>query len=223
MSLMLTPISLCIFLFSSVPCSAEMVSKLPLCKEIIARQETKKHIPRDLLKAIAIVESGISPWIVNAHGGAHNFSTKNEAVKYIRKLVDDGVKNIGVGCMQLHYFSHHHSFGSVEQMLEPEKNIAYAATLLKKLEGRYGSMDKAVKMYHSASPFYHNPYKNRVYGTWAKIRRPVDKGQKDNSGKRVHLHKTSLSKTLPKKPVENFARFSRKIVFGIGTPFSKKS
>lgn len=162
------------FLFAHFPVLSsgmalkEAVTK-STCKDVISKQEAQKGIPQGLLKAIAIVESGISPWSVNARGRAQNFGSKEAAANYVRELLEDGVQNISVGCMQLHYPSHHRHFKSIEAMFEPENNIAHAAKLIKSLERRHGSMDQAVKMYHSPSPSHHNSYKNRVYGMWAKF------------------------------------------------------
>jgi len=147
-----------------------LASALSACRDAISRQEVEKGIPQDLLRAIATVESGISPWAINAKGRAHVFHSKEAAAEYVRKLVGDGFVNFSVGCMQLHYASHHRHFHSVEAMLEPENNIAHAARLIKKLKHRHGSLEKAVKFYHSASPTHHNRYQQRVYGLWGKFR-----------------------------------------------------
>lgn len=184
------------------------------CKTVISKQEEQKGIPQDLLKAIAVVESGISPWAVNAQGRAHIFKSKEAAARYIRELVEEGVGNIGVGCMQLHYASHRRHFKSVEEMLEPEKNIAHAAKLIKNLQHRHGSIDRAVQMYHSASPAHHKPYKNRVYGIWAKIRRskPKDTALKPAS---LEVPAQKIVTKTPKSPP--------KIKFGVGGQGSRKS
>lgn len=183
-------------------------------KEVIAQQETQKGIPQDLLKAIAKIESGISPWAVNAGGRAHIFRSKEAAAKYVRELVGEGTTNFSVGCMQLHYASHRRHFKTVEAMLEPENNIAHAAKLIKNLERRHGSMERAIKLYHSPSPAHHNPYKNRVYGMWAKIRQPASKG---SALKTISLETTKNSKLIIKKN-----RAVSKINFGVGAAAAKK-
>lgn len=139
-----------------------------LCKEAIAKHEKQKGIPQGLLRAIAAVESGISPWIVNAKGRSHRFKSKAAAAAFVRTLTTTGFKNFSVGCMQLHYASHRHHFVSVEAMFEPENNIAHAAKLFKKLTHRYGSVDAAIRFYHSSSVFYQNRYHRQVYQMWAK-------------------------------------------------------
>jgi hypothetical protein len=176
------------------------------CKDVISKQEAQKGIPQGLLKAIATVESGISPWTVNAMGRAHTFGSKEAAASYVRELLENGVKNISVGCMQLHYPSHRRHFTSVEEMFEPENNIAHAAKLIKNLERRHGSIDQAVKMYHSPSPSHHNPYKKRVYGMWAKFGgiHPNSKNQKSSLLKPVTLKKDEKKSVNMSKPTTRF-------------------
>lgn len=184
------------------------------CKDVIAQQEAQKGIPQDLLKAIAKVESGISPWAVNARGRSYIFRSKEAAAKYVRELVGEGVTNFSVGCMQLHYASHRRHFKSVEAMLEPANNIAHAAKFIKNLERRYGSMERAVKLYHSASPTHHNRYQKRVYGMWAKFRRP----KKDTPLKTVALQKITPQKSFVKAP-----KRTSKIKFGVGAVSANQS
>jgi hypothetical protein len=181
------------------------------CADHIAKQETEKGIPQGLLKAIAMVESRISPWAVNALGRAHFFKSKEAAAKFIRGLVARGVGNIGIGCMQLHYASHHRHFKSVEDMLEPKNNIAHAAKLLRHLKSRYGSIERAVKLYHSASPYYHNIYKTKVYGAWTKI-------QSQNKSQNASL-KSVAFKAPYKTP---HAQAIPNIKFGVGAMTKKK-
>jgi len=192
---------------------------IPMCKDVISQQETQKGIPQGLLKAIAAVESGISPWAVNAHGHARIFRSKEAAAKYVRELVESGTGNFSVGCMQLHYASHRRYFKSIEAMLEPENNIAHAAKLIKNLERRHGSMDRAVKLYHSSSPAHHNPYKNRVYGMWAKFGGGYLESKKANNGS---LLKPVTLKAGQKKAGKAPKR-STKIKFGVGAASLKKN
>jgi soluble lytic murein transglycosylase-like protein len=185
------------------------------CKDVISQQEAAKGIPQDLLKAIAKVESGISPWAINAHGRAHIFTSKVAATKYVKQLVEDGFSDFSVGCMQLHYASHRRNFKSIEAMLEPENNIAHAAKLIKNLERRYGSLERAVKLYHSPSPVHHNRYKNRVYGMWSKIRGPSSKGKM--------LKTVALKKEIFQTPIPKKSKRSTKIKFGLSSGPTKQS
>lgn len=141
------------------------------CLEHIGREEKLKGIEPGLLEAIAQIESKLSPLSVNAGGRAHFFKTVSEAVCFIKKKQSEGCRNISVGPMQLHLPSHRRNFSSIEEMLDPHQNISYAAKLLSRLQRKTGSMEKAVKRYHSDNPHASENYKNRVFGAWAKIRK----------------------------------------------------
>ncbi|MBX9804615.1 MAG: transglycosylase SLT domain-containing protein [Alphaproteobacteria bacterium] len=191
------------------------IAKPSSVAEVITKQETEKGIPQNLLRAIAKIESGLSPWAVNAGGRAHMFRSKEAAASYVRELVDQGTTNFSVGCMQLHYASHRRNFKSIEAMLEPQNNIAHAAKLIKNLERRHGSIERAIKYYHSASPAHHNAYKSRVYGMWAKL------GRRSSLQKGDYL-KTVALKTQTQKPQLKTSKRISKIKFGVGAASSKK-
>jgi hypothetical protein len=148
------------------------------CRTHIENAEKKHDIPHKLLEAVATAESGISPWVVNYQGRARFFSSKEEAAKHIRDLHKKGIKNINIGCMQLHAPSHLKRFSSLEDMLEPENNIAYAAKLLGQLKRKHGSIEKAIKYYHSTSSAYNEPYKNKILRIWKKLQNQSSTSQK---------------------------------------------
>lgn len=162
------------FVCISGRCGAEKTSLPKLtreaCREHIDREEKLKGIEPGLLEAIAQIESRLSPLSVNAGGRGYSFRTVGEAVCFIKRKQSEGCKNISVGPMQLHIPSHQRNFSSIEEMLDPHQNISYAAKLLNRLKRKTGSMEKAVKLYHSDNPHSSENYKNRVFGAWAKIR-----------------------------------------------------
>lgn len=150
---------------------AEAAPNKQTCKAHISKQEQAKGIQTGLLEAIAVIESKLNPHAVNACGRAHHFKSAADAANFVKKKQQEGVKNISVGAMQLHVPSHRHNFKSIEAMMDPEQNIAYAAKLLKRLERKTGSTEEAVKLYHSPNPVASEAYKTRVFGAWAKIRK----------------------------------------------------
>jgi soluble lytic murein transglycosylase-like protein len=132
-------------------------------RQLIASVEKEFGIPTGLLKAIAQIESGLKPYAVNVSKKAHYFSDKNKAEKFVLARLEEGHTNISVGCLQILYIAHKGGFGySVERMLDPEKNIKYAAGLLKRLRDRYGSWSAAVRKYHSSSSKKSSTYYNKV-------------------------------------------------------------
>ncbi len=131
-------------------------------RKLIASEEKANGIPNGILDSIAAVESQHSAYAVNARKKSHKFKTKAEAIKFINDTIKRGGKNISVGCLQLHYATHKKNFSSVEDMVSPKGNVAYAATLLKKLYNKYGSWELAIKKFHSSKRKYNNLYYRKV-------------------------------------------------------------
>jgi hypothetical protein len=160
--------------FSEICWSAP--SPANLCYTWIQKTETRHQLPQHLLAAIARIESGRLnktkkkvepwPWTINVNGQGYFFASKEAALKAIQRFQARGIKNIDVGCMQVNWAHHGHAFSSIAQALEPAQNVAYAARFLKRLKQAHTSWDKAVAHYHSATPFYHIPYHQKVYRAW---------------------------------------------------------
>lgn len=141
-----------------------------ICQKHINFEEKSKGIESGLLEAIATIESKLNPYVVNVQGRGYQFRSLQEAARFVEKKIDQGIQNISVGPMQLHVPSHRRHFPSIEAMIDPYKNITYAARLFKKLKKQYGSCEKAVRYYHSANPDANRRYKDRVFGAWSRIK-----------------------------------------------------
>ena len=116
--------------------NADETELIPLkneLKALITEQEELNKIPSGLLLAIATVESGSEPYALNIQGKSVIGRNKREAVDLIHEALAEGITNIDVGVMQLNVRWHRENFGSIEEMLEPKKNIEYAAGFLLKL------------------------------------------------------------------------------------------
>ena len=155
---------------TSGPVKAPAQTTTQTCREHIEKEEKSKGIEPGLLEAIAQIESKLAPYTVNASGDGYSFKTVEAAVQFIKAKKKQGCRNISVGPMQLQLRWHQHNFKSIEEMIEPQKNISYAAKLLAKFKRQTGSMEKAVKMYHTGNPHTGEAYKERVFNALAKIR-----------------------------------------------------
>ncbi|MBY0407291.1 MAG: hypothetical protein K2Q01_06325, partial [Rickettsiales bacterium] len=103
-------------------------------------------------------------------GGAGNYyPSKTEAIAAVKKLRASGVKNIDVGCMQVNLHYHSDAFANLEQAFEPEYNIAYSATFLRRLYNEEKSWKTAASYYHSKTPSLGTKYIGMVYDSWFKI------------------------------------------------------
>jgi hypothetical protein len=149
--------------------NADETELMPLkneLKRLIAEQEELNKIPSGLLFAIATVESGSEPYALNIQGKSVIGRNKTEAVNLIHEALAKGITNIDVGVMQLNVKWHRENFKSIEEMLEPKKNIEYAASFLLTLYKKYGDWHKAVRFYHSSTAEYHRKYSRKITLAW---------------------------------------------------------
>ena len=133
---------------------------------LISKAEKENQIPAGLLAAIARVESNTKAYALNINGNTVLNASLEEASGVVKKKLAAGMKNIDLGIMQLNYRWHGDKFNNVTQMLIPENNIRYAASLLKSLRVQHGTWHKAIKYYHSAKPEHHRKYSRRVVAYW---------------------------------------------------------
>ena len=132
------------------------------CSRYLRNGETLYGIPRGILHAMSVVESGRAgtpwPWALNVSGRAHFPATRREALR----LMEDGEgglrSDVAVGCMQIHTRWHAASFAAGEDMLDPAVNVAYAARFLRELYDRHGSWTEAVRRYHASDPAAQDAY-----------------------------------------------------------------
>ncbi|MCP5363663.1 MAG: transglycosylase SLT domain-containing protein [Hyphomicrobiales bacterium] len=146
------------------------------CVDAIDRAERQAQIPPGLLHAIGRLESGKWhqdsqstvpwPWTINAEGAGQYFDSKEEAVAAVEALMARGVKLIDVGCMQVNLYYHGDVFADLEDAFDPRRNAEYASELLNSLYEETGSWDLAAGRYHSATPKFGVPYRERVMASW---------------------------------------------------------
>lgn len=151
-----------------------------LCAQAIGRAEAAEGIPRGLLGAVALSESGRReargapftpwPWTVNNAGDGRYFGSKAEALAWVGELRAQGRRNIDVGCMQVNLMHHPDAFAGVEAALDPRSNVAYGARFLAGLREATGSWARAVERYHTAEPVRGQAYRDRVYAHWDGLR-----------------------------------------------------
>lgn len=137
-------------------------------EQLIQTTERQYGIPSGLLAAIAQVESGMNAHAINVGGKSLVAASSDEASDLIANARDKGISNIDVGVMQINYRWHGAAFNNTDEMLMPEKNIKYAAKLLKSLKAKHGTWYEAVKYYHSANPEYHKKYSQKVVMQWGR-------------------------------------------------------
>lgn len=150
-----------------------------LCTNATKQAETEAKVPRFLLTAISLAESGrwderlrasfAWPWTVTNGGSSMYFPTKQEAVDAVQALRKAGKTNIDVGCMQINLYHHPNAFESVEDAFDPATNVAYASRFIAGLHKETDSWAEAAGRYHSSDPARLGAYRDKVLALWEKV------------------------------------------------------
>ena len=72
--------------------------------------------------------------------------------------------------MQISMKYHLNEFDSLENILDPDANVKYAAKFLKKLFFKHKKWNEAISRYHSSVPTRKKKYLNKVKNYWADVR-----------------------------------------------------
>jgi soluble lytic murein transglycosylase-like protein len=113
----------------------------------------KYQIPLGILFAVGLTETGIDgnlhAYALNLEGNTVYSLNKQQAIERFNAARAAGMKLIDVGCMQLNWHFHGEAFPSVAGMLDPHRNVDYAARFLSELKAREGSWTLAVARYNA--------------------------------------------------------------------------
>lgn len=161
--------------------AGEFAESWDLCAAATFAVERETRIPKSLLTAISIAESGRRddlnktnvawPWTVTSGTEQWYLDSKAAAVAQVKSMILDGKRNIDVGCMQVNLYFHGDAFGSLDAAFDPLSNVSYAASFLKRLRTSTEDWLTAAGNYHSATPDYHRRYKRKIAEIWSAQRR----------------------------------------------------
>ncbi len=151
-----------------------------ICESMTASQERLDGIPKGLLTAISLAETGrwdemnresfAWPWTVTAKGEGRYFDSKEDALHAVAQLQAEGVRNIDVGCMQINLLYHGEEFASVAHAIDPATNIAYAAEFLSRIHDSGETWTDAAARYHSSTPEFADRYRDKVVKLWKRTK-----------------------------------------------------
>jgi soluble lytic murein transglycosylase-like protein len=136
---------------SLLPASA--LAAANACEGQIVAAAAKYDIPVGILYAVGLAETGrkgsLQPYALNIQGRAVFPATATAALAEFERARRQGFDLIDLGCMQINYRYHSDAFASVAQMLDPARNVDYAARFLKRLKGKHDTWSMAVARYHA--------------------------------------------------------------------------
>ncbi|KAA2237378.1 transglycosylase SLT domain-containing protein [Salinarimonas soli] len=124
-----------------------------VCEAEMTRAAGEHGVPLGVLFAVALNESGrrgwLHPYALNVAGKSYFPGSPAEAMAKFAEERARGVKLIDLGCMQINHHYHGREFGSPQAMLDPGRNVDYAALFLKRLRAQHGSWTMAAARYHA--------------------------------------------------------------------------
>ncbi len=139
-------------LFSSEAAYANEPAGNP-CEGEILRAAERYKIPAGILYAVGLTETGVKgslqPNALNIGGKAVFANSPAEAVRLAEDADARGVKLVDLGCMQINRRYHGDQFSGLSDMLDPRRNVDYAARFLLRLHQRHEGWTMAVARYHA--------------------------------------------------------------------------
>ncbi len=135
---------------------------MPAKAEIIPANYHKiaieNNIPTTIFYAVALAESGHKikvgryrpwPWTLNVAGIPRRYPTRNAAYNGLIFFLQQGVKSIDIGIMQINWRYHHNKLGTPWHALEPIHNTRTGARILNDEYKKTGEWKQAIGRYHS--------------------------------------------------------------------------
>ncbi|WP_162630869.1 MULTISPECIES: transglycosylase SLT domain-containing protein [Meridianimarinicoccus] len=138
-----------------------------LCEAAARRASAASGVPLPVLLAVALSESGRKtggrfapwPWVLNVEGAGAFFDTRDAALAAAQQAIASGRDSTDLGCFQVNFRWHGDAFASLSEMIDPDRNAAYAARFLRELYAESGDWITAVGHYHSRTPAHANRYR----------------------------------------------------------------
>lgn len=150
-----------------------------LCKGAAEAAAEESGVPVALIRAVMTAESGRPaanggslrpwPWALNVDGQGYWPETREQALAMIDEFLQGGRTSIDIGCFQINLRWHGAAFPSVEDMIDPMQNAAYAARFLLDLKDERGSWREAAGAYHSRDPDRAEGYVQRLKSVHADL------------------------------------------------------
>lgn len=124
-----------------------------VCEREIAAAALKYQVPAGILYSVGLTETGrkgsLQPFAMNIAGKPFFGESAADVLARFATARAEGVKLIDLGCMQINYHFHGENFASPEDMLDPRRNVEYAAKFLARLHARHETWTMAVARYHA--------------------------------------------------------------------------
>ncbi|MCM2472824.1 lytic transglycosylase domain-containing protein [Rhizobium sp. CG5] len=133
--------------------TSEVSASVGICEREIQHAAAKYGVPEGILYSVGLTETGrkgsLQPYAMNIEGKAMFLASEPEVLEAFATARRQGAKLIDIGCMQINHHFHGENFASVQEMLNPRRNVEYAAKFLSNLHDRHETWTMAVARYHA--------------------------------------------------------------------------
>ncbi len=147
------PSNIRLLTIAAAACLSSQAAAANICEREMAGAASRYGVPLGVLYAVGLTETGVKgslqPYALNIEGKAVFAANAADAVRRFNAARRAGKILIDLGCMQINHHYHGGEFASVDDMLEPHRNVDYAARFLSELRRREGSWTLAVARYHA--------------------------------------------------------------------------
>lgn len=124
-----------------------------VCEREILSAAERYGIPAGILYSVGLTETGVrgslQPYAMNIEGKAVFAADAADVMRRFEAARAQGATLIDLGCMQINHRFHGENFASPQEMLDPHKNVDYAARFLANLHARHETWTMAVARYHA--------------------------------------------------------------------------
>ena len=150
-------------------------ASMPDCMAVARAAEGRHGLPNGILQSISRIEASriqsdgsykAWPWTLNDSGKGLFFDNREQVLDYLDIHMTNPDTSIDIGCMQINTKWHGSFFETLDEMLDPTSNVAYAAGFLTDLYYAHGSWNEAIRHYHSSDRQKNGPYLKRVLANW---------------------------------------------------------
>lgn len=141
-----------------------------VCEAAARRASAETGVPLPVLLAVALSESGRKaggrfapwPWVLNVEGAGSFYDTRDAALAAAQAAIAAGRESTDIGCFQVNFRWHGDAFASLSDMIDPDRNAAYAARFLRALHAESGDWITAAGHYHSRTQVHAERYRGVV-------------------------------------------------------------
>ncbi|MDL2226628.1 lytic transglycosylase domain-containing protein [Deltaproteobacteria bacterium OttesenSCG-928-M10] len=174
--------------FGGISIGPPLAAQMPVL-ELFEAPALELGVSRELTVAIAGVESGLSPWVLNIEGQPFRFDSKEKALEKAVEAWTAG-QSFDLGLMQVNSQWLRRFDISPEAALDPLANVYFGSWILKQEIDRHGDIRAAIGAYHSPTPARASRYADQVMEALKRGPQPV-KRSAGTSQKAVSVQEVS--------------------------------